>query len=63
MKKDIYEFCLRAKTKTSKYEHQRPARLLQKMLIPKWIWERIATDFVVGLPKTFVIFNSIWAVD
>ncbi|XP_059284816.1 uncharacterized protein LOC132038109 [Lycium ferocissimum] len=35
-----------------KYEHQRPNGTLQRMAIPKWNWERIAMDFVVGLPNT-----------
>ncbi|WMV45472.1 hypothetical protein MTR67_038857 [Solanum verrucosum] len=35
-----------------KYEHQRPGETLRIMPIPKWKWERIAMDFVVGLPKT-----------
>ncbi|KAH0644574.1 hypothetical protein KY284_032458 [Solanum tuberosum] len=45
-----------------KYEHQRPAGLLQTMSIPKWKWERIAMDFVVGLPMTLGKFDSIWIV-
>ncbi|WMV18447.1 hypothetical protein MTR67_011832 [Solanum verrucosum] len=32
------------------------------MPIPKWKWERIAMDFVVGLPKTLGKFDSIWVV-
>ena len=30
------------------------------MPIPKWKWERIAMDFVVGLPKTLGKFYAIW---
>ena len=44
------------------YEHQRPAGLLQKMPIPKWMWERIAMDFVVGLAKTLGNLDSIWVI-
>ena len=32
------------------------------MLIPEWKWERIAMDFVVGLPKTMGKYDSIWVI-
>ena len=32
------------------------------MPIPEWKWERIAMDFVVGLPKTLGKFDSIWVI-
>ncbi|WMV45455.1 hypothetical protein MTR67_038840 [Solanum verrucosum] len=32
------------------------------MPISEWKWERIAMDFVVGLPKTQGKFDSIWVV-
>ena len=32
------------------------------MPIPEWKWERIAMDFVVGLPKTLGKFVSIWVI-
>ena len=32
------------------------------MPIPEWKWERIAMDFVVGLPKTLRKFDSIWVI-
>ena len=35
---------------------------LQRMPIPEWKWERIAMDFVVGLPKTLGKFDSIWVI-
>ena len=53
MKNDIVDFvaqcpnCLQVK-----YEHQRPGGTLQRMPIPKWKWETIAMNFIVGLPKT-----------
>ena len=45
-----------------KYEHQRPGGTLQRMPIPEWKWERIAMDFVVGLPKTMGKYDSIWVI-
>ncbi|WMV26528.1 hypothetical protein MTR67_019913 [Solanum verrucosum] len=63
MKKDIVEFVAKCKNcQQVKYEHQRPAGLLQRMSIPEWKWEMIAMDFVVGLPKTLGKFDSIWVV-
>ena len=63
MKRDIVDFvvqcpnCLKVK-----YEHQRPGGTHQRMPIPEWKWERIAIDFVVGLPKTLGRFDSIWVI-
>ncbi|WVZ84556.1 hypothetical protein U9M48_031581 [Paspalum notatum var. saurae] len=45
-----------------KAEQQRPAGLLQPLKIPEWKWEKISTDFIVGLPRTQKGYNSIWVV-
>ena len=53
MKRDIVDFIAKCSNcQQVKYEHQRPGGTLQRMPIPEWKWERIAMDFVVGLPKT-----------
>ena len=53
MKRDIVDFIAKCPNcQQVKYEHQRPGGTLQRMPIPEWKWERIAMDFVVGLPKT-----------
>ncbi|XP_069151988.1 uncharacterized protein [Solanum lycopersicum] len=57
------EGILRIKGRHVKYEHQRPGGTLQKMPIPEWKWERIAIDFVVGLPKTMGKYDSIWVIN
>ncbi|XP_070035064.1 uncharacterized protein [Nicotiana tomentosiformis] len=51
MKKDVANFVSNCLTcQQVKVEHQRPAGLLQQIEIPKGKWERIAMDFVTGLP-------------
>jgi hypothetical protein len=63
MKRDVVEYvalcdiCERVKE-----EHQRPARLLQPMKTLEWKWEEIRMDFIVGLPRTQVGYDSIWVI-
>jgi hypothetical protein len=45
-----------------KAEHQRPTGLLQPLKIPEWKWEEIGMDFIVGLPRTSVGYDSIWVI-
>ena len=60
MKHDIVDFVAQCPNcHQVKYEHQRPGGTLQRMPIPEWKWERIAMDFLVGLPKTMGKYDSI----
>lgn len=58
MKKIVVDFvsilmvCQQVKAK-----HQWSYRLLQLLNIPKWKWEKVLMDFVVGLPKVRSRFN------
>jgi hypothetical protein len=53
MKKDIAKFVEQCSTcQQVKAEHQRPAGTLKPLLMPKWKWDEIAMDFILGLPKT-----------
>ncbi|XP_059288219.1 uncharacterized protein LOC132041524 [Lycium ferocissimum] len=45
-----------------KYEHQKPGGVMQNLIILEWKWERIAMDFVVGLPNTFKKHDSVWVI-
>jgi hypothetical protein len=45
-----------------KAEHQRHAGLLHPLKIPKWKWEEIGMDFIVGLPHTSTGYDSIWVI-
>ena len=45
-----------------KAEYQVPSGLLQLIKIPKWKWDRITMDFVVGLPVTGRQHDSVWVV-
>jgi hypothetical protein len=45
-----------------KVEHQRPTGTLKPLLIPKWKWDEIAMDFILGLPKTPTGEDCIWVV-
>ena len=53
----LCDICLQVKAK-----HQRPAGLLQLLKIPEWKWEEIRMDFIVGLPRTQLGYDSIWVV-
>ena len=37
-------------------------RRLQPLEIPQWTWDSISMDFVVGLPRTYKNFDSIWVI-
>jgi hypothetical protein len=45
-----------------KAEHQRLARLLQPLRMPRWKWDEIGMDFIVRLPCTRAGYDSIWVV-
>ena len=63
MKRDIAEYVSRCLTcQQVKAEHQRPSGLAQPLPIPKWKWEHITMDFVVGLPRSRSGYDSIWVV-
>jgi hypothetical protein len=63
MKRDISEYVAICDTcQWVKAEHQRPAGLLQPMMISEWKWEEVGMDFIVGLPRTQRGYDSIWVV-
>nr|GEW49980.1 putative reverse transcriptase domain-containing protein [Tanacetum cinerariifolium] len=63
MKADIATYVSKCLTCTKvKAEHQKPSRLLQQPEIPVWKWERIAMDFVSGLPRTPSGYDTIWVI-
>jgi hypothetical protein len=63
MKQDVAEYVALCNTcQRVKAEHQRPARLLQPLKIPKQKWEEIGMDFIVGLPRTQAGYDSIWVI-
>nr|GEY45668.1 putative reverse transcriptase domain-containing protein [Tanacetum cinerariifolium] len=45
-----------------KAEHQKPSSLHQQPKIPEWKWEKITMDFVSGLPRTPIRYDSIWVI-
>ena len=63
MKRNVAEFVSRCLVcQQVKIEHQRPAGLLRPLAVLEWKWERIAMDFVLGLPRSSKGFDSIWVV-
>ena len=62
MKRDVSEFVTTMVCQKVKAEHQVPSGLLQPIRIPKWKWDRITMDFVVGLPLTRRNHDSVWVV-
>ena len=43
-------------------EYQRPTRLHQPLEIPKWKWDNMAMDFVIGLPRIVSRHDAIWVI-
>jgi hypothetical protein len=61
MKKDIAKFVEQCPTfQQVKTEHRRLAGTLKPLLIPKWKWDEIFMDFILGLPKAPTGKDSIW---
>jgi hypothetical protein len=40
----------------------KPGELLQLLSIPKWKWDDISMDFIVGVPMRVHMFDSIWVI-
>ena len=63
MKKGIAQYVAQCDTcQRTKAEHHRPAGLVQPLPVPKWKWEEIGMDFVIGLPQTQKGNDSIWVI-
>jgi hypothetical protein len=63
MKIEITRYVAKCDTcKRVKAVHMKTAGPLQSLPIPTWKWEDISMDFVVGLPKTFKGYDSIWVI-
>ena len=63
LKRDVAEYVALCDTcQRVKAEHQRPIGLLQPMKIPKWKWEEVGIDFIVGLSRTQRGYDSIWVI-
>jgi hypothetical protein len=45
-----------------KADYMKPGGLLQLLSIPKYNWDDISMDFIMGLPMTACKFDSIWVI-
>ncbi|KAL0555993.1 hypothetical protein IC582_004496 [Cucumis melo] len=63
MKREITEYVAKCLIyQQVKPESQRPARLLNPLLVPEWKWEHVTMDFLFGLPRTSSGFDGIWVI-
>ena len=63
MKRDVVDYISRCLTyQHVKIEHQRPQGLQQPLWVPKWKWDDITMDLVVGLPRTVGQHDSAWVI-
>ena len=63
MKKDVEDFIARCLVcQQVKIDHQRTPGELQPLPVPKWKWESVSMDFVVGLPRSRRGNDSIWVI-
>lgn len=60
MKNDVVDYVSLCLTfQQVKAKHKKPARLMQKIEIPKWKWKKITIDFVTSLLQTLKRYNFI----
>ena len=60
MKSNVADFVNRCLVcQKIKIEHKKPSRTLQPLKIPKWKWESISMDFMMGLPWTSIGYDAI----
>ena len=45
-----------------KADHMHTLGYLQPLSVPVWKWEDISIDFMVGLPRTSMGYDSIWVI-
>ncbi|GJQ99093.1 putative reverse transcriptase domain-containing protein [Tanacetum coccineum] len=45
-----------------KAEHQRPSGFLVQPEIPQWKWDNITIDFIMKLPKSSQVYDTIWVI-
>ena len=63
MKRDISKFVEECPNyQQVKDEQPKPGGLTQTIKIPTWKWEAINMDFVVVLPKSKKLHDSIWVI-
>ncbi|XP_049382678.1 uncharacterized protein LOC125847010 [Solanum stenotomum] len=63
MKNNIAEFVAQCPNcQQVKVEHQKPGGYMQCIELPIWKWDMINMDFVIGLPRSFWKFDSIWVI-
>ena len=63
LKEDLVDYLSRClECQQLKAEHQHPSGLLQPLPIPKWKWEQISLDFIIGFPLTQKQHDSIMVV-
>jgi hypothetical protein len=62
-KREITEYIARCiECQKVKDEHRHPVGLLQTLPIPKWKWEVMKMDFIMGLPRTGKLHDLIMVV-
>nr|KYP60141.1 Transposon Ty3-G Gag-Pol polyprotein [Cajanus cajan] len=63
MKREVAEYVAACLTcQKAKVEHQKPSGLMQQIEIPKWKWDSITMDFIVGLPRSARNSDAIWVI-
>ena len=46
----------------SEGETSKPPKTLHPLFIPKWKWEHITMNFIVGLSCTQICYDAIWVI-